>query len=90
MWVLYGGSQELCFYYWHRKGGNMLKNMGTVDRVIRVILAIIVILLYLAGTITGIAAIILGIIAAIFIITSIVSYCPLYVPLKISTRKHAL
>ena len=67
----------------------MTKNMGTVDKVIRVILAITVIVLYLAGTITGVAAIILGIIAAIFIITSIVGYCPLYVPLKISTRKHA-
>ena len=67
----------------------MNKNMGTIDRVIRVILAIVVIILYLAGTITGVAAIILGIIAAIFIITSIVGYCPLYVPLKISTRKHA-
>ena len=66
----------------------MTKNMGTVDRVIRAILAVVVILLYLAGAITGIAAIILGIFAAIFIITSIVGYCPLYVPLKISTRKH--
>ena len=66
----------------------MTKNMGTVDRVIRVILAIVVILLYLAGTITGVAAIILSIIAAIFIITSIVGYCPLYVLLKISTKKH--
>ena len=66
----------------------MNKNMGTIDRIIRVILAIVVILLYLAGTITEVAAIILGFIAAIFIITSIVGYCPLYVPLKISTRKH--
>jgi hypothetical protein len=66
----------------------MTKNMGSVDRVIRVILAIVVILLYLAGTITGVGAIILGIIAAIFIITSIVGYCPLYVALKISTKKH--
>jgi hypothetical protein len=66
----------------------MTKNMETADRVARVILTIVVILLYQAGSITGIAAIILGIIAAIFIITSIVGFCPLYVPLKISTRKH--
>jgi hypothetical protein len=65
----------------------MNKNMGTIDRSIRVILAIVVIILYLVGTITGVAAIILGIIAAIFIITSIAGYCPLYVPLKVSTRK---
>jgi len=66
----------------------MTKNMGTVDRVIRAVLAIVVLLLYLAGAISGIAAIILGIFATIFIITSIAGYCPLYVPLKISTRKH--
>lgn len=76
-------------HYYLKKETVMTKNMGTADRVIRVMLAIAVILLYLAGTITGVAAVILGIIAAIFIITSLVGYCPLYVPLKISTRKHS-
>jgi hypothetical protein len=63
----------------------MKKNMGTVDRIIRILLAIVVIVLYLTGNITGLAAIILGIIAVIFILTSLVGFCPLYVPLKIST-----
>ena len=65
----------------------MKKNMGTIDRIIRTVLAVIVAVLYLNGTITGAAAIILGIFAAIFIATSIVGYCPLYTPLKISTLK---
>jgi hypothetical protein len=63
----------------------MKKNMGTADRVIRIILAIVVIVLYLTGNITGIAAIILGILALVFILTSLIGFCPLYVPLKIST-----
>jgi len=63
----------------------MKKNMGTVDRVIRVLLAIVVAILYFTGAISGIAAIILGILAIIFILTSIVAFCPLYLPFKIST-----
>jgi Na+(H+)/acetate symporter ActP len=63
----------------------MKKNMGTVDRVIRFVLAIVVVILYMAGSITGVAAIILGILAVVFIITSLIGFCPLYVPFKIST-----
>ncbi|MBN1474602.1 MAG: DUF2892 domain-containing protein [Syntrophaceae bacterium] len=65
----------------------MKKNMGTVDRVIRVLLAVVVLILYLTGNITGLAAAILGIIAVIFVVTSIIGFCPLYVPFKISTIK---
>ncbi len=63
----------------------MKKNMGTVDRIIRVILAIVVAVLYFTGQISGIAVIILGTLAVIFVITSAIGFCPLYVPLKIST-----
>jgi hypothetical protein len=63
----------------------MKKNMGTVDRVIRTLLAVVVIILYVAGSITGVAAIILGIFALIFLITSAIGYCPLYAPFHIST-----
>jgi hypothetical protein len=63
----------------------MKKNMGTVDKIIRILLAIVVIVLYLNGSITGVAAIILGIVAFVFIVTSLIGFCPLYVPLKIST-----
>lgn len=65
----------------------MKKNMGTIDRVIRILLAIAVAVLYLTGNITGIAAIILGVVAVVFILTSVIGFCPLYVPLKISTIK---
>jgi len=63
----------------------MKKNMGTIDRVIRILLAIVFIVLYLNGNITDVAAIILGILAIVFIITSLIGFCPLYVPFKIST-----
>jgi small-conductance mechanosensitive channel len=69
--------------------GNMKKNMGTIDRTIRILLAIIIAVLYFTNQISGLAAIILGIVAIAFLITSIVGYCPLYVPLKISTIKKA-
>jgi len=65
----------------------MKKNMGTIDRIIRIVLAIVVAILYMNGSITGTAAIILGILAAVFIITSLIGFCPLYVPFKISTIK---
>jgi K+-transporting ATPase A subunit len=63
----------------------MKKNMGTIDRIIRILLAIVVIILYITGSITGFAAIILGILAIVFIITSMIGFCPLYLPFKIST-----
>jgi hypothetical protein len=63
----------------------MKKNMGTIDRIIRIILAIMVVILYINGSITGTVAIILGIVAIVFIITSLIGFCPLYWPLKIST-----
>jgi hypothetical protein len=65
----------------------MKKNMGTIDRIIRVILAIVVGVLYYMGQISGTAAIILGVLALIFVITSAFGFCPLYVPLKLSTIK---
>ena len=65
----------------------MKKNMGTIDRVIRTLLAIVVLILYLTDVISGVVAIILVIIAVIFLLTSLVSFCPLYSLLKFSTMK---
>ena len=65
----------------------MKKNMGTIDRTIRLILALAIAILYFTGVISGITAIILGILAIIFVLTSIIGFCPLYVPLKICTIK---
>ncbi len=65
----------------------MVKNMGTADRVIRTLLAIVIAVLFFSGKIAGALGIILGIVAIVFLLTSAVGFCPLYVPLKISTRK---
>jgi len=65
----------------------MKKNMGLIDRIIRLVLAAVVGVLYFTGQITGTAAIILGIFALIFVATSAIGFCPLYVPFKFSTIK---
>ncbi len=64
----------------------MKKNMGTIDRIIRVVVAIVIGILYFTSQITGTAAIILGILAIVFLLTSAVSTCPLYLPFGLSTR----
>lgn len=65
----------------------MKKNMGNADRLIRTLLAIMVAVLYFTKLISGTLAIILGILAVIWLLTSLVSFCPAYLPFKISTRK---
>ena len=63
------------------------KNMGTADRIIRIVLALVFFGLIVAGAVSGVVAVILGILAAVFTVTSVISFCPLYLPLKLSTRK---
>ncbi len=65
----------------------MKKNMGTVDRVIRVLAALVVGWLIYNGTISGILAIVLGIFAVVFLLTSLVGSCPAYLPIGLSTCK---
>ena len=65
----------------------MKKNMGMADRLLRIILAIVVAVLIYLGELSGTAAIILGIFAGIFLLTSIINYCPLYTLVGISTCK---
>ncbi len=65
----------------------MKKNMGTVDKAIRVIVAIVIGVLYFTGQITGTAAIILGVLAVVFLLTSLIGTCPLYLPIGLSTKK---
>ena len=64
----------------------MKQNMGTVDRVIRLIIVLLIAALYFTGQISGTAAIILGIIALVFLLTSIMGFCPAYLPLGLSTK----
>jgi hypothetical protein len=65
----------------------MKKNMGSADRVIRVILAAIVVVLYFANVISGTVALILLALAAVFVLTSLISFCPLYLPFGLSTLR---
>ncbi|MBU0936647.1 MAG: DUF2892 domain-containing protein [Spirochaetes bacterium] len=64
----------------------MPKNMGLIDKIIRILAAVVVAVLFFTGQISGIAAIILGILAVIFVATSVIGTCPLYLPFKIDTR----
>lgn len=65
----------------------MKANMGGLDRSLRIVIAIIIAGLLLTGTVTGTWAIILGIVAVIFLLTSFVSFCPVYALFGMSTRK---
>ncbi|WP_405247506.1 DUF2892 domain-containing protein [Cellulophaga sp. Asnod2-G02] len=56
----------------------MKKNMGTTDKTIRVLLAALITVLYFTNVITGTLGIILLVLAGVFVITSLVSFCPLY------------
>lgn len=59
--------------------------MGSADRIIRIIIAAIVGVLYFTGTISGTLGIILLILAGIFLLTSFIGFCPLYAPFGMST-----
>jgi hypothetical protein len=65
----------------------MVKNMGSADRIIRVLLAVVIAFLFFTKQITGTLGIILAILAVVFLLTSLAGFCPLYVPFKISTKK---
>jgi hypothetical protein len=65
----------------------MIKNMSNIDRGIRIVVAAVIAVLYFSGIVTGTLGIVLLVLAGVFLITSGISFCPLYVPLKISTRK---
>ena len=56
----------------------MKKNIGSTDKIIRIAAAIIVIVLYFTKVINGTTAIVLGIVAALLLITSFINFCPLY------------
>jgi len=65
----------------------MKTNMGGLDRILRVIVAIVIAGLYFTNQISGTVALVLGAFAIIFIATSLISFCPLYLPFGISTKK---
>ena len=65
----------------------MKKNMGSTDRIVRIIAAVIMAILYFSGTVTGTLGIVLLVLAGVFLLTSFVSFCPLYAPFGLSTCK---
>lgn len=67
----------------------MKKNMGTIDRSLRIVVAIVILILYFLEVISGTVAIVLGVVAVAFILTSFVGTCPIYMPFKLSTRKES-
>lgn len=65
----------------------MKQNMGKIDKAIRILVAAVVVLLYFTHVISGTLAIILLILAGIFVVTSLLSFCPLYFPFGLSTKE---
>lgn len=63
----------------------MKKNLGSADRLIRVIIAAVFLTLYFAGIITGALGIVLSVLALVLVLTSMVGFCPLYLPFGLNT-----
>ncbi|MBG9375798.1 DUF2892 domain-containing protein [Panacibacter sp. DH6] len=65
----------------------MKKNMGSADKMIRVLLAAVFAVLYFTGTVTGTLGIVMLVVGGVFLLTSFISFCPLYTILGINTCK---
>lgn len=68
----------------------MKKNMGTLDRILRTLIAVVMVVLYMNGIISGTVGIVLMVLSGVFVLTSLVSFCPLYAPFGISTCKTSI
>jgi hypothetical protein len=65
----------------------MKRNMSNTDRIVRVVVAALFAYLYFGGIVTGTLGIVLVVLGAVFLLTSVVAFCPLYTPFKFSTYK---
>ena len=65
----------------------MKKNMGIADKVIRTLVALVIAVLFLTNILTGTLGIVMLVLAAVFLLTSFISFCPLYLPFGINTGK---
>ena len=61
--------------------------MSNLDRIIRIIVAAIFAYLFFSGTVTGVLGVILLVLGVVFVLTSVIAFCPLYVPFKFSSQK---
>ncbi len=66
----------------------MKANMGSIDRIARIIIAIVIGILFYQGIISGVVGIVLLVLAGVFVLTSLISFCPLYAPFRLSTKKN--
>jgi len=65
----------------------MKRNMSNIDRIVRVVISALFAYLYFGGVVTGALGIVLIVLAAVFTLTAIFAFCPLYAPFKLSTYK---
>ena len=65
----------------------MKTNVGIIDKVIRIVVALVFIGLYFTHVVEGTLAIVVLVLAAVFILTSLIGFCPLYLPFGINTWK---
>ncbi|MBL7944963.1 MAG: DUF2892 domain-containing protein [Flavobacteriales bacterium] len=65
----------------------MKPNMGSTDRILRTVVAVVIAFLYFTGVIPGTLGIVLLVLAIVFVATSLMSFCPLYAPFGINTCK---
>ncbi len=67
----------------------MKRNMSNIDRIVRVVVAAIFAFLFFGGYVTGALGIVLLVLGGVFLLTSLIAFCPLYLPFKISTYKNS-
>ena len=65
----------------------MKKNIGTIDKIVRIVIALVIVALYFTHVIIGVLAIVLLVFAGVLLLTSLFSFCPLYLPFGIKTCK---
>ncbi|MBV6655718.1 MAG: DUF2892 domain-containing protein [Mameliella sp.] len=65
----------------------MKRNMGNMDKTVRIVIAIVIAALYFTNVITGTLGIVLLVLAGVFVLTSLINFCPLYAPFGLSTNK---
>lgn len=65
----------------------MTKNVGSADKLVRILLAVLFAVLIFAKVVSGWLAIVLGIFAVVFLLTALLNFCPIWLTLKINTNK---
>lgn len=66
----------------------MKKNIGTADKIVRLLIAIVIGILFFTHRIEGTTAAVLLVVASVMLLTALVGICPLYIPFKIRTNKN--